>query len=186
MTNTLIFSISGLTTLQQQEQQTQELLVLIIVILVSALSLLAISVALRALFPRAVALSQQFLEQSPWRAFFIGLVNYIFLGGIVIAISATGIEPLNLIAVLIIAVVLIFTAFGLSGLAQLTGQRLADMRDKPLTPFAENIGGLTTLLLSSLLPFVGWFLIAPVMLLISFGAAMLGWRNRKKTDSFME
>jgi hypothetical protein len=36
------------------------------------------------------------------------------------------------------------------------------------------------LFLATLLPVVGWFLLAPALLMISFGAAVLAWRSGSK------
>lgn len=179
----LILTMNAASILQQN-QQAREVILLLLLIIISAWSLIAIVIMLRALFPRGTQLSQQFLERSPWRAFFIGLVNYIFFAGIIAVISATGIEPLNLIAVFILIAVVTLTTFGLSGLAQLLGQRIAGLRDKVMSPFSETVWGITTLIMAALLPFIGWFFIAPVLLIVSFGAAVLGWRNRKMPEPY--
>lgn len=184
MTQLSLILTMNATSILQQNQQTREVIMLLLLIIVSAISLGALVIMLRALFAKGVLLSQQFLERSPWRAFFIGLVNYIFLAAIIAVISATGIEPLNLIAVFILIAVIILTAFGLSGLAQLLGQRIAVLRDKVMSPFSETVWGVTTLIVASLLPVIGWFFIAPVLLIVSFGAAVLGWRNRKTPEPY--
>jgi hypothetical protein len=45
------------------------------------------------------------------------------------------------------------------------------------------VWGTVTVTLAGLLPFIGWFLLAPVLLMVSFGAAVLAWRNRKHKEA---
>jgi hypothetical protein len=146
------------------------LLILIVLCFTSFMLLLA------ALLPRVARRSQRALESSPWRAFFIGLANYLFLGGI--ALVLLNIEPLAWLGLIIAAGLLGVTSLGMTGLASLVGERLARLSGGQLSPLKQLIWGSVILELASLLPLAGWFLLAPILLMVSFGAAILAWRNR--------
>lgn len=162
-----------------QIQSVGEGLGIIILALISGICLIALMITLTALLPQVNARGKAVLQRSPWRAFFIGLVNYIFLGGIVLVVSETGVELLNLVAVLILSFVVAVTAIGLSGLVALTGERLAGLHSRDVSPLMQLIWGTLVLELAGLLPFVGWFLLVPIVLMTAFGGAILGWRNRQ-------
>ncbi|MEM7031035.1 MAG: hypothetical protein AAF629_15825 [Chloroflexota bacterium] len=168
--------------LQPEEQPVRDLVLLLFVIVISAISLVALVIFIRAVFPQTSQRSQRYLQRSPWRSFFIGLVNYIFILGIIGAITSVGVDGLNLVAVLILGVLIMITAVGLSGLCTLTGQRIAELRDRETSLLQQVVWGIVTVEFACLLPFVGWFLFAPLFLMISFGAAVLGWRNRKTAE----
>ena len=167
---------------QEQPQPIRDVVMLLLVILISAISLVAMIILLRALFPKAGQYSQRYLQRSPWRSFFIGLANYIFLGGISIAIASAGIEILNLVALLILGILVTITAFGLSGFAILTGERIAELRHGTTSPLQQTVWGIVLLEVACLLPCIGWFLLAPIVLMTAFGSAILAWRHRKTLD----
>ena len=118
-------------------------------------------------------------------AFFIGLVNYIFLTGIAAIIFSAQVDVLNLIGLSILGFLAGVTALGLGGLTQLTGERLADMRTSEMSSLKQIVWGTVVLELTGLLPFIGWFLFTPIMFMIAFGAAVLGWRSRNQPEREM-
>lgn len=135
---------------------------------------------LAALLPRVAGRSKSALARSPWRAFFIGLANYLFLGGI--SLVLLNIEPLAWLGLLIAAGLAGITSLGMIGLTSLVGERLDRLSGGQLSPLKQLIWGAVTLELASLLPLAGWFLLAPILLMVSFGAAILAWRNRATED----
>ncbi len=154
-------------------------LTLLVLILIMGFCLSALVVVLAALLPQASQRSKMAIVRSPWRAFFIGLANYLFLGGISLVLFSAKIEALGLVGVLIIAFLAGVTTIGLTGLAALTGDKLSVLRDQPMSPLKRLIWGAIALELASLFPLVGWFLLAPALQMVSFGAAALAWWNRK-------
>jgi hypothetical protein len=164
-------------------------LIVLALLTLIALCFTGFMLLLAALLPRVVRRSKQALERSPWRAFFIGLANYLFLGGI--SLVLLNIEPLAWLGLLIAAGLLGVTGLGMSGLASLVGERLARLSggqtqlppleggtEGGISPLKQLIWGSVVLELASLLPLLGWFLLAPILLMVSFGAAILAWRNR--------
>jgi hypothetical protein len=170
--------------LPQEEPPLERLangLGLVILLLLMGLCLMAFFAVLTALLPTATARSQAALYHSPWRAFFIGLANYLFLGGLGLVLLNTGKEALGLVGALIIALLAAVTAIGLTGLVAITGERVAGLHATKSSPLKQLAWGTTALALAGLLPFVGWFLLTPGLLMIAFGAAVLAWRSRQQS-----
>jgi len=165
------------TPLFVPDQRADNPFVLLLVIIIVAVCLLATLILLVALLPQVSRQSQAALRRSPWRAFFIGLVNYLFLGGIIAVVSQAGIGWLNLLALLLLLGLTAVTALGLSGLVTLAGERVAALHSQAMSPLKQTIWGALLLELACLLPFAGWFLLTPLLLMISFGAAVLAWRQ---------
>ena len=155
-------------------------LIVLSLLFLGSLCFTALILLLAAFLPRVMARSQQALLASPWRAFFIGLANYLFLGGI--ALVLLNIEPLAWLGVLISAALSGITLLGLTGSVSLLGERLAGLQSGDVSSLKRLIWGAITLELTCLLPFIGWFLLAPVLLMLSFGAAILAWRNRRQSE----
>jgi hypothetical protein len=153
---------------------------LLILLAIVGLCLIALMVVLAALFPTASKQSQAAALASPRRAFFIGLANYLLLGGISLLIFSIGNQLLSVIGLVIVAFLSAVSAIGLTGVVTLIGERLAKMGDRPMSKLKQVIIGTLALALAGLLPFFGWFLFSPIVLMLSFGAAVLVWRNRKQ------
>ena len=149
------------------------------------LCLTAFIVALSALLPQVSRRSQTALERTPWRAFFIGLANYLFLGGIALVLFSVEVEILGLFGLLITTFLIVVTFLGLPGFARLTGERLTALHDDELSALRQLLWGALTIELAALLPFLGWFVLTPVLMMISFGGVVLGWRSRGQTDLTM-
>ena len=149
-----------------------------------ALCLLALIALLAALLPNVANRSQAALQHSPWRAFFIGLVNYLFLGGISLLLFSTEVEILGLLGLIILVFLISLTAIGLPGLAMLVGQQLSQLNHSQASPLKALLGGAITLEIAAMLPIVGWFILNPILLMLAFGTTVLAWRNRKAADDF--
>ncbi len=159
-----------------------ELARLIFILAVSAICVVALLSLLPFLLPRRVARARHTIQTAPGRAFLIGLANALFFL-VIAAILLQGGEGGGLLAMLIVLALLALAAIGLAGLVIL-------LRDR-IYPHAANTPGMnltvrTAVLLTLVifLPFLGWFLITPLLLLITLGAALtaLVWRegNRAK------
>ena len=103
---------------------------------------------------------------------------------IALALFATEIGFLGLIGLVLLAFLAAVTAIGLAGLVACVGQRIADLRNHDMSPLARLVWGTLTVGFAALLPFIGWFVLTPILLMVAFGAAVLGWRNRKEETDF--
>ena len=154
----------------------------ILIILITILGLITLVAALiftRALFPARVEKVRSTLEANWKRSFWLGLINTILITIIVIGLSSLGDgSPFFYIpSFLIYGAFLIGLLYGLSAFNIYLGERLfAD-----LTPVKRDIRAGAVWLLTSLLPFVGWFLLFPYIISLSVGAVVITlFQNRKK------
>lgn len=149
----------------------------------SVVGIVAMLVLITYLLPEKTQRSRQVIAATPGRAFIIGLVNFLFFG-VIAAIFAQGGDVGGLIGLIILLVLLALSVVGLGGLVLLLRDRI----------YPEATPGLRFMLftavlltLGTVLPFVGWFVFAPILLLISLGAAiMVLVRRQKKPGNMVE
>ena len=101
----LFLSLAAIPTLQSDNVLNRLIngLAVLVVVVIVVLCLLALIVMLVSLLPQATAQSRAALQRQPWRAFFIGLANYLFLGGISLVLLSTEVPPLSIIGLIILA-----------------------------------------------------------------------------------
>jgi hypothetical protein len=155
-----------------------ELVGLVLIIVSSAITIVALLVLLPFLIPRRVERTRQIIQAMPGRAFIIGLANALFFL-VIAAIFAQGGEGGGLLALLILLALLALAAVGLSGLVLLLRERIYPETETSVTGLKGMVKTAVLLLLAALLPFVGWFVLAPILLLISLGAAITALVRRK-------
>lgn len=145
-----------------------EAIALIILVPAAALSLIALFVIMGALFPRQIVDVKVKSSDMPGRSFLLGVINVIFLSVIVAALSGGGEFP-QFVALLLFAVLVVGLAFGLAGMAPLIGERLL-----PESSGIRQVGwGAAIMVVSSLTPFLGWFLLFPYLSFRGLGAFLL-------------
>lgn len=149
-------------------------------LMVMAVLLIALLLVIAAVWPGFTRRTQAGLERSPGKTFLIGLLNYVFLGAIVLLLLNSG--PLAAVGMALGAVLLAGTFLGLPAVAALVGARLHALRERETTRWAEIVSGGLGLYLAGLVPFVGWFLLLPALCLWSFGAAALALVSRQKVQ----
>lgn len=159
-----------------------ELLNLALAIILLSVGLVAYFLALRVLFPRRIARTRAVAEQTPGRALAVGVVNALFFGIITFILLAIAGDAGQVVKVILMIPALVFLGLlgigfscGLSGMAELVGERLAPAQ----TAFRRTLWGTLALGLGCGLPFVGWFLLLPYAGLVGLGAFILGffWRE---------
>ncbi len=157
------------------------------VLLLTTLSLITLTASFiftRGLFPHKVALIQEALENHWKRSFWLGLVNTVFITILVLGLGSIGnnYRVFYLPTFAIYSVFLIGLLFGLTAFIQLLGGRLFPER----TPVQRDIRAGAVLLLTGLLPIVGWFLLFPYVICLGVGAVVLTLFRKKpqevKTD----
>lgn len=136
-----------------------------------AATTVALLVLLPFLIPRHVAQAGHTMQTMPGRSFIIGLVNALFFL-VIAAVLAQGGDGGGLLALLLVLALLALAAVGLAGLVMVLHQRIY--------PRAENAAGMqllvkTAVLLvaAALLPILGWFVLAPILLLVGLGAVIM-------------
>ena len=137
-----------------------------------------------ALFPSRVDKSAEHLRGSLWRAFWIGLVNFLFFGAIVLLLFALsdGVRRTFVGAVLLLPAATItiaifaFLSLGLTSISAVLGERLFP------EAAAWKRSFFATLLLGvgCTVPLLGWFLLFPFTALTGFGAVLLTYYQRNR------
>ena len=132
------------------------------------LTLVALFVAMGALFPRQIADGKSKSSEMPGRSFLVGLINVVFLSVIIAALSGGGDFP-QFVALLLFAILAIGLVFGLAGIGPLIGERLL-----PESSSVRQAGwGAAIMVVASLTPFIGWFLLFPYLSFRGLGAFIL-------------
>jgi hypothetical protein len=128
-------------------------------------------------FPQPTERARRSLEARPGRCFVAGIAATLLLGvpALVMIHAPHGLVKLAGWALALPLVAGLAT--GLSGMAQLLGERLREL-SPAMTPLAALVRGAVTIELSAIIPFVGWFLFAPVVGLTVTGAGTMGCMGR--------
>ncbi len=156
-----------------------ETLFTILISISGLISLVASIIFIRALFPDRVEMIQTTLEDNWKRSFWLGLVNTVLVTIFVIGLASLGGGGpiLYFPAFAIYAVFLIALLYGLSAFVQILGDRLFP----DMSPVKRDVKAGSVFILTSLLPFVGWFLLFPYVISLSIGAVVITvFQNRKK------
>ena len=150
-----------------------ETLALFIAIVLLTLSIIAYCIAIAAFFPKALANAEVITAAMPWRAFGVGLVNLLFFG--TIALISAGVADSTQLPILVVpalvAIVLVSmgVSVGVSALARQVGGRVLPNRDL----WRQLATGASVLTLASMLPFIGWFILLPYILLVGLGGSII-------------
>lgn len=161
----------------------EQLFRVVIVLILLTFSLFGLFTVMNILFTKQISKAQNTLEQVPGRSFWIGFVNILFLLPISLSLLSLADSTDGLLKVIItipglilLAVLLGFASFGLLNMVNMVGERI--MPDQSL--LKRTFWGTLLLSLASALPFVGWFLLLPYILMIGVGAVILGFFQRNE------
>lgn len=162
----------------------QEPIALILIILLSIVTFPFYLLVVRACLPLFDQQVQMILQRSPGRSLVIGFVNLLFWG-IAVAIfgsltdSGAGIFAIPAIGIL--AMLLLGLTIGLGAISQMVGEMW--FSDRPLS--RRTLMGALAVTLAILTPFLGWFLLLPLLGTAGIGAAFMNWlarlQSRRKT-----
>lgn len=147
---------------------------LILIIILSIPSLTALLVTLRFLMPDRVGRAHEILVSRSGRAAIVGVVNFLFFGILAGILNDGGGEIGVILAILIMFSMLGFAVVGLAGGMQLLHQRIYPMtKDNMLSDMQTAVRAALLLILALLSPIIGWFIFAPILLIISLGAGIM-------------
>jgi hypothetical protein len=161
-----------------------EILSALLIATAIAACLVAFFAVLGVFFSQRIAKIQRIAEQTPGKAFAVGLVNALFFTAIslfffALANGAGGAQLLQMLGLLFLVIPGVGAVFGLAGLVQLTGERLFPR----LEGIRRTAAGTLTLGLACSLPFAGWFGLLPFLALLGLGAFILSFFSRPRTSS---
>ncbi len=151
----------------------QPFLLLILVVLIG-FCLVAFFITLEALFGELVEGITRSAEEKPGKAFWVGLVNTVFLGAIAVGLISTGeYSAFGLVLAVPGFAVGIFVAagivFGLAGMVRL----IAGLVFPGKEGWKLQASGAGVVILACLVPYIGWFGLFPYLGLRGFGAFIL-------------
>lgn len=155
-----------------------ETIALIILSLISLLTLTALFLILHMLFPSRLERIRARAQKHPRRTFWLGLVNTAFAAALALGLFALG-DRFGVFFIPAFAVTALYAAglfFGLGALAEMVGSRLLPAKQERL----QVIWGSVLLILASLAPIVGWFLLFPYLGIRAFGSALLSFTGSSR------
>ncbi len=155
-----------------------ELLTVTLVILVLTFNLIPFFIVLVTLFPARAAKTQDVANRMPGRSFVIGLVNFLFLLLVALALFSLSEQVGDLLRAILLFPALFLTillaialSFGLGSMAQLIGERLVPAQ----SAWKRTLWGALLLGLGGSVPLLGWFLLLPYAAWVGMGAFIIGF-----------
>ena len=131
------------------------------------------------LFRRRTQIAQGAIESRPWKAFGIGSLILLTIGVASLRMIGDPIPGVKLIGTLLMLGLLSVAAVGGGGLAQLIGERMRPM-DPALSAYGAIGRGAAIIVVAGLLPLIGWWVFAPVVLAISLGSGVTALSARER------
>lgn len=154
----------------------RELLGFLVFLLVAGTTLMALFTLINLIFPGMVQKTIQRLEKNLLRSALLGLANTLLFGAIVllcvwlaqrlVRVAAAGLIFIGGVIVLVYVSLLLV---GLASCVKLLGERLGGAK----SPLSSLLRGALLLILACLTPFVGWYLVTPLVFITAFGASLL-------------
>lgn len=134
----------------------------------------------RSLYPKQIEHIADGLEKSRLISFFIG-VPIAAVAVFAVAVFGGKKNPFcDMAAISTIALFLFYSNIGVAGLATMIGRKLPSPADLE-RPWKGTIRGGAVLVLSFLLPILGWFFILPISLIVGSGALTACLLGQRKT-----
>ena len=163
-----------------------QILGLILLALAIGVSLVAFFAVLNLFFPQRIAKTRMLIEKTPGRSFLVGLVNLAFFLIVILVLSSLGKPggnwPVQLVALIIIVPLGLGLIFGLAGIVQFAGERLAPQASE----LPRTAWGALGLGLACALPFAGWFGLLPFVAMLGLGALISSFFYRERRTEQQE
>jgi len=120
--------------------------------------------------PAAVERARERLDRTPWRCFWLGVAGLVGAGlPILIALNVKA-GPVQFLGWLGLITLLTVTSLGAAGLAALMGARLR-AGGLAASPAGATLRAAGVLELALVFPVIGWFMLLPLTIICSLGAA---------------
>ena len=149
----------------------------LVIVIFSIVTLSAYLVVWRVLFPQRIPNIIVQAQTAPIRTSVVGFINVLFFGIVLIGLltladrtNNSPFAPLFLLVSLGVAIAItVGLSMGLSSIAHIIGMRLLPQA----TPLRQSLIGAVGMLLACSTPFVGWFLLLPLVAAWGTGAVIL-------------
>ena len=123
-----------------------------------------------AIWPRWVEQNYEAVERGVFKSFFIGIPVVAVAVVIVAVLGKLPASAGQIGGIMSFSFLMVFAQTGVAGLAKLIGRRLESPADLE-RPWKGTLRGGIVLVLSYLLPLVGWFLLLPGSIIVGAGSA---------------
>jgi hypothetical protein len=142
------------------------------------LSAWALIMTLALIFPSKSGQAKERLIARPWAAFFAGLAMWATIGLFGFILLSIPLPIGKLMGWTVIMGLLSIASIGAAGLASLASHRLLELAPE-ITPYASLSKSAAVIVVSGLVPLLGWFLIVPVLTFVSTGAGLQALLSRQ-------
>ena len=127
--------------------------------------------AWRLLFPNVIERAEARVAEKPGRTFWVGVGLTIVVSLPIGILLALPFGPAKFLGFVLLMLTLAFASLGAAGIAAVMARRLPRRsEDDPSSP-AAFVRAAVALELAAAFPFIGWFVVIPVAILISLGSA---------------
>ena len=161
----------------------QEAFVITLFAIVGTVILGSFFIVILVLFPRLVERTEAAARRMHGRSFILGFINLAFFAVLTIALSSIGERSastiLQVLALILFSVLLMAVVLGLVGMSLLMGKQLVPERSE----VQQTAAGSVLVILSSLTPFLGWFLLLPYLIARGVGGLVLGIFQRREQNA---
>jgi len=137
------------------------------------------------LFPVRTGRAQVALADRPWRAFGIGLALLFTLGVFALALLSAPNAGIKLLGWVVALALLATVSIGLGGISSLASERLRAL-DPVLSAYGAQTRGAGFVIGAAMLPILGWFLVAPMVIIFGLGAGFQALPTRQHVSAGLE
>lgn len=123
------------------------------------------------LFADKALAARNLAERHPWRSLAIGFGAGVPLTIVTLTMAGINFPPVKLIGVMGLLVIIAFSMFGATGVCLSIASRIRNMEPN-ISVYASLVRASAVLVIASFFPLVGWFLVAPVLFIISLGVGV--------------
>ena len=136
-------------------------------------------VAVALLFAQRANQAADSITTSPWKHGILGFVITLFLAPVSIVAIQNPSPLVKLFGLFALLTLLAFAAIGGAGVALIAARRIRAL-DQGVSPFSALCRGAAFVVVPSLFPVLGWFLLGPALFFVGLGA---GVRTLKAPES---
>ena len=136
------------------------------------------------MFPKITGRCDEVIAGRPWLTFIIGFALFLLGAVLFVAMNTIPVAGAKFIAVVIGLSVILFGLFGAGGFVRSLASRAASGQ---VSPTVRSLYGISLLVvLTWLLPLLGWFFALPLTLILGLGSLVLSRSRKDKPEATAE
>lgn len=149
-----------------------DILMIPLFLIVTSLAVWGTLMVINLFFPYKVAKVARITQNSPWKSlitgFFVMGPSLIFI----IILASIPAAPVKILALLLFLALMAYAAIGVTGQARALAERLKDTAGD-ISTYGGTTRATALLVLVFNIPLLGWFLLAPVSMMVGLGSLVL-------------